>query len=482
MVRIPPTSLIIFGSTGDLMAKKIIPALFHVFREDHLPANFNVIGVGRREWGDQEFRAHVREALASGKGGAPNTEELERFLGLFSYERVRFDAEGDYKTLSESLDRRDSERGATNRLLYLAVPPDLFPVIFDHPSFRDMVRESSSHASMRVIVEKPFGRDAASAALLEKSLATCFTEDQIYRVDHYLTKEILQGIPPFRFANNLFEHNWHGGAVSSIHIRLWETLGVENRGNFYDPVGALRDVGQNHVLEMLALTTMDQPARSENLREKRAEIIESLRTPAPDEMAASSYRAQYRGYRDIAGVKPDSSTETYFKIVAHLDHPRWKGIPIVMESGKRMHEKRKEIIVRFKGPYENTVAFRLEPRDEIVVGFLAKKPGIFEKELESRSLRFQLNDDEGRTQYVSEYGKMILGAAAGDKELFVSREEVAATWAFTDAFTSAWERNAVPLASYQPDTEEPVNDSEFIEQGLESPDPTFGPTRSKSSS
>ncbi len=460
-----PTSLIIFGATGDLMAKRIVPALFYLFENEKLPLNFNVVGVSRRDINDNDFREVVAGIVLKHSRGTVDHRRLDRFLDIFTYSPVTFEEEAGYQKLNEVLKMRERASGKTNRLLYLAVPPKLFPVILERKGFRDIVQSGSTGGlSARVIVEKPFGTDGISAEAMEKDLATCFSEDQIYRVDHYLTKDILQNIAEFRFGNKLFEHNWNKDTIESIRIRLWETMGVENRGNFYDHIGAFRDVGQNHMLEILALLTMEEPetASADEIREKRLEILSALQAPTENEMTKETFRAQHEGYKTIPGVDPGSQTETYFAVRAKLNTPRWSGVPIIMEAGKRMHEARKEIIVTFHSPYQNTVIFRMEPREEVVIEFLSKKPGILESGTEKREFHFKLHETETHTQYVAEYGKMILDAIEGDPKLFVSADEVRATWAFTDPIIAAWEKNLVPLMTYAPDTDEAATASQFI--------------------
>lgn len=453
----PPTTLVIFGATGDLTTRKIIPALFYLFERGRLANNFSVIGASRRPMSENDFREFVATVITRGARETVDQRNLDRFLDLFTYSQVQFEDERGYQELTETTNTKDRAQGKSNRLLYLAVPPAVFPTILNHEGFRAFVEKSAVGGRMaRVIVEKPFGVDGESAEVLEEMLAKCFTEEQIYRVDHYLTKDILQTISDFRFENNLLEHVWNNTAIESIHIRLWETIGVESRGNFYDQLGAFRDVGQNHILEMLALTTMEAPKTlgAEDIQKARTELLNNLRAPKEDKMFEHTFRAQHEGYRSITGVAEDSMTETYFHIRAEIDTQRWQGVPIFIEAGKRMHEARKEIIVTFKAPYENRVIFRMEPREEMLIEFVSKKTGILETGLEKRAFKFKLHEIEARSQYIAEYGKMILDAVEGQQGLFIGREEIKATWRFTDQIMKAWENNHVPLASYVPGTDE----------------------------
>lgn len=459
MTESPPTSLIIFGATGDVMSKKLVPALFYLFDQGRLPVNFSVIGVARRPLTNASFREFVETTVQKYGHETADSRAVDKFLDIFTYEHIQFDNENDYHRLAETLNQRDRIRGKTNRLLYLAVPPSLFPVIYEKEGFREIVKSGSVGGFItRVIIEKPFGTDLESANVLEGGLAACFSQKQIYRVDHYLAKDILQSIMDFRFRNNLLEHNWNAEGIESIRIRLFETLGVENRGSFYDTTGAFRDVAQNHMLEMLALVTMDAPSdfSADSIRSKRTEILQKIYTPKETGVAETTFRAQHDGYRDIEGVNENSQTETFFSVSLWIDTPRWRGVPIILEAGKRMPEQRKEIIVTFRKPHENSIVFRLEPQEEVVIRFLTKKRGIFETGVETRKFRFSLNESETRTQYIAGYAKMILDAIAGDQKLFLGADEVRATWAFTDAILSAWEKNLVPLERYTPSTDEAI--------------------------
>lgn len=463
MTQSHPTSLIIFGATGDVMAKKLVPALFYLFEEGRLPTNFSVIGVARRPMSIAVFHEFIENAILKNVREVNDQRAVDKFLDIFTYEQIQFDSEGDYQRLAEALNQHDRVRGKTNRLLYLAVPPELFPVIYEKEGFREIVKSGSLGGfTTRVIIEKPFGTNLESANVLEGGLAACFSQKQIYRVDHYLAKDILQSLIDFRFKNNLLEHNWNAEGIESIRIRLFETLGVESRGNFYDQTGAFRDVGQNHMLEMLALVTMDDPRdfSAEAIRAKRTEILKHIHIPSEEEVVKTTFRAQHEGYLDIPGVNPASDTETFFSVLLSIDTPRWKNVPIILEAGKRMTEQRKEILVTFRKPHENSIVFRLEPQEEVVIRFITKKRGIFETGVETRKFRFSLHEGETRTQHIAGYAKMIADAIAGDQKLFLGADEVRATWAFTDAILSAWKKNLVPLVTYTPSTDEVISAAE----------------------
>ncbi len=464
-----PTVLVVFGATGDLMQKKIIPALYSLFITDRLPKFFQIVAYARRPLTDIDYRDHVQAALSHYYKDQLDEAKLSTFLERFSYHQGTFESLVDYTNLAEHLGRIDGEwRVCSNKLFYLSVPPHYYDQIFDHLKSSHLTDPCSDEVGWtRVLVEKPFGDDLATARRLDTKLAELFKEEQIYRIDHYLAKEMLQNILSFRFSNNLFESAWDSRSIERIEIRLLEDIGVEDRGSFYDGVGALRDVGQNHLLQMLALVTMEHPQSYSPaaVRQARAEAISHIRSLTDEEIPDRTYRAQYEGYRQIQGVRADSATETYFKVCTSLNSARWAGVPIVLESGKRMGQVLKEIIVTFKHPqpclcppeqerhYQNRVVFQLAPEESIRISFFSKKPG-FTMEMEERSFEFCLNQGtKPRAQYVEEYAKLLLDSICGDQTLFISTEEVKAMWQAIDPIVQAWERNRVPLHSYPSGTE-----------------------------
>ncbi len=459
-----PTVLTVFGATGDLMARKIVPALFYLRGKGELPERYAVVGFSRRDWSDDDLRDRVREMLLAAYPDTP-AEECEEFCARFTYVRGTFAEEEGYDALASHLRGIDDAWGAcASKLFYLAVPPEHYRTILERLAGSGLTEPCSElEGWTRVLVEKPFGNDAGTSRELDELLGGLFREEQIYRIDHYLAKEMLQGIMNFRFTNNLFEAGWGRDAIESIDISLLESIGVEKRGRFYDGVGALRDVGQNHLLQMLALITMEQPAARgpAAIRQARAELLRSLRPPTESEVAHASFRAQHDGYAEIEGVEPGSDTETYFRLRFEMTGRRWSGVPVTIEAGKRLGPARKEIVVRFRHPhpclcergghFQNEVVFRLEPTESIEIVFWAKKPG-FTAEVERRTFDFFLYEKAEKAQYVEEYAKLLLDAIDGDQTLFVSTDEVAAMWEFIDPVTRAWAADAVPLERYEPDS------------------------------
>lgn len=470
-----PTVFIIFGATGDLMTKKIVPALFNLYINDKLPKLFRIIGFSRRDIDQGQFRKYVSDILKNQKSRKHKISQIDDFLNLISYKQGNFDTKDAYKSLAADLGIIDDGWNAcSNKLFYLAVPPKFYRTIFEHLAESGLtIPCGPDEGWTRVLVEKPFGHDLKTAEALDLLLGQLFKEEQLYRIDHYLGKEMLQNILSFRFANSLFEGMWNNQHVKKIEVRLLEREGVEGRGPFYDGVGALRDVGQNHVLQMLSLVTMDRPKTfdSEDVRQKRAELFSYLKLLSQDEIKTKTYRGQYKGYRQVEGVKPKSETETYFKVVTEIQNERWLGVPIILEGGKKLPAK-KEIIVTFRAlqnpsskirELENKVIFSLEPKEEIIVEFWAKKPGL-KNELQKERLTYLFRDQRKRAQYIEEYEKLLLDCIIGNQLLFVSTEEVRHTWLFTDPIIQAWQNNLIPLEIYDPNRKKILQESMAIEQ------------------
>lgn len=473
-----PTILVVFGATGDLVKKKILPALFNLFLEGKLPTMFKVVGFSRRSFSREDFEKYIFEATAKYRGA--NAKICGAFCKPFSYQQGVFEKLDGFRALEKRLLAIDNEWGVcANKLFYLAVPPKFYKTIFKKLAASGLTKPCSPEEGWsRVLVEKPFGKDLETAKKLDTLLGALFKEEQIYRIDHYLAKEMLQNILAFRFSNNLFENSWDNTLIEKITIRLWEKIGVEDRGGFYDSVGALQDVGQNHFLEMLALITMENPTdfNDRAIREKRRQALETLVPPSAREIKKFSFRAQYAGYRTIEGVAPNSRRETYFKIRAFLDSPRWRGVPTVLEGGKRLKEQRKEIVVWLKHPtpclcpkdakdhYQNKIVFTLEPQEGVTFELWRKRPGLA-FEIERKDCLCSFREEVKMTQYTEEYEKLLYDCIVGDQTLFASSGEVEVMWRFIDPIVKAWKKSAVPLNAYEPDSDQPMRESRWIDEG-----------------
>jgi len=463
MPSFAPTIIILLGATGDLTKRKIFPALAHLLQKNLLPPKIAIIGFSRRPLTDKEFEKHGDESLASFARKKLPRGIKKQFLSSLSYTQGNFQNKDDFDTLAKNLALIDTKWGVcTNKLFYLAVPPEFYKTIFENLAMAKLTKPCGDPNWTRVIVEKPFGKDLKTAQEIDRVLGTVFKEEQIYRIDHYLGKEVVQNILAFRFSNNLFEKIWDRHSIEHIEVKLNETIGVEQRGAFYDGLGAFRDIGQNHLLQMLALVTMEHPGNftSASIREKRLEALENITPPRDSAMRESTLRAQYKGYRDIKGVRPMSMTETYFIIKTTARSGRFEGIPITIEGGKRLKKEEKEIAITFRhedsclcprggSHYKNIIFFRVGRPEGITIRFFAKKigPGM---EIEPREFHFNFHEsnDDASKEHVGEYERLLLDGIRGDQTLFVGTKEVAAMWNFVDPIMRAWENDLVPLRAY----------------------------------
>lgn len=459
-----PTIFVIFGATGDLMRRKLAPGLFHLYQKGHLPKLFQVVGFAKDELSSEQFRAQVGEIVKAKAPGAA-AEEIEKFARFFVYQQGLFEEKQGYQRLAEFLGRKDGEwRVCANKLFYIAASPQFYEMLFRQLADSGLTEPCSPEEGWtRVIVEKPFGKDLQTAQKLDQLLGKLFREEQIYRIDHYLGKETVQNILAFRFSNSFLEPAWDSRAIERIHIALLETEGIEERGGFYDGIGALRDVGQNHILQLLALFCMENPGTfgADEVRKKRSEILRSLNIWKRGDVEKMTVRGQYEGYRREKGVEANSQTETYFRIETYLENRRWKGVPITLESGKGMDENRVEVAVTFRHPspclcpegkhYQNVLRYRIQPREGIRISFLVKRPGA-EMILEEKDFLFDYKAAFGVEEVADAYERLLLSVIRGDQTLFVSTEEITAEWEFVDPILQAWQENKVPLQVYQKNT------------------------------
>ena len=453
-----PTVFVVFGATGDLSQRKLLPALFDLYLKAALPEEFRVIGFARREWSDEEFREFAREVLAVRQ--AHPTDQLEGFLERLQYQSGEFDQPENYAKLEGLLRSIDAEWGAcSNKLFYLAVPPIAYETILTRISESGVARScSDGEGWTRILIEKPFGRDILTARHLDALLAELFQEEQIFRIDHYLAKETLQNILAFRFANRIFEPVWDNEEIERVELRVWEMVDVAERGSFYDDIGALRDVGQNHLLQMLALVAMEQPEtlRDTDIRSRRAEVLRRVRLL--DGPRENVWRGQYEGYQHEKGVMSESMTETAFRLHASVDTDRWRGVPFILESGKAMKERRAEIVVVFKAPrhcwselhcavgQNNRIVFEIQPHERASLRVWVKQPGIA-SEIIAQDWHFDAVPRESDVGLVADaYEKILFDAIMGDQTLFASTEEVQAAWAFITPILERW--HGLPLHRY----------------------------------
>ena len=446
-----PTTLVIFGATGDLAKRKLFYALFSLFKQGMLPKKFKIVGFAKSELSDEDFQ---KFALRSSKSKDKALVKNATFQsGLFE------DLEA-YKKLGEILLETDKQfNTCSNKLFYLAVAPKYYKTIFENLARSGLtISCSDGEGWTRVLVEKPFGEDAQTAQELDDLLAKLFREEQIFRIDHYLARETMQNILTFRFSNRIFEPLWNNQYIDRVELKLLEKEGVGERGTFYDEIGALRDVGQNHMLQMLALIAMGHPQRFDTvaIRRERAKILEALRPIKENEVDKYTTRGQYAGYKKLPGVRAGSKTETYFKLKVYVDNARWSGTPFYIEAGKGMKENVVELNVYFKEAtpcfcppphkghkHQNKLSFQVKPRERIVLRFWAKKPGLT-NDIEPKNLAFEYGGRKTPETQAEAYEKVLFDCIQGEQMLFTSTEEVAASWRFIMPILSAWQKNKTP--------------------------------------
>ncbi|KKQ66793.1 MAG: Glucose-6-phosphate 1-dehydrogenase [Candidatus Daviesbacteria bacterium GW2011_GWA2_38_24] len=424
-------NFVIFGITSNLAQIKLIPALYDLAEANMLPANTNIIGISRHPKDFRELQDYFKEVLSQENRHHQHKIKPEVFEILTkNISHVAGHAEDAklYRDLEDHLSKLNTNTEHANTIFYLATYPELYEKIFSN--LKNFGLNKSDKGWVRVIIEKPIGNDLQSAKQLNNLLSEYFTEDQIYRLDHYLGKETLQNILTFRFANNIFEHLINKDHIDHIQVSALEDFGIGQRGGYYDSVGALKDVGQNHQLQMVAFATMDRPLHftSEEITKKRIEILKSL-VPMPNKVVFG----QYKGYKEEKNINPNSQTDTYYALKSEIENERFKGVPIYVRAGKKLKETVTEISIVFKATKPNVLIYRIQPNEGIVLKILTKKPG-HTLELEETYMQFCYHDYGNALP--DAYERLISDAINGDQTFFNHAEEVEAQWAFIDPLAS----------------------------------------------
>lgn len=446
-------SIVIFGATGDLAARKLFPSVFDLAEHGHLPGEYRVIGTGRSDLSHEEFRRKVRSSLTeSPAGGEPREAALEAFLKRIFYVRLDIpEAEGYHRLYREIMEASGQSGVCTHLLYYLAVSPGLLPEVVRHLETAGLGGKNLPCKGWRkIVVEKPFGRDLESARRLNAALGEVFREDQIFRIDHYLGKETVQNILVFRFSNGIFEPLWNRHYISNVDITIAEDFGIRGRGAFYEEAGLLRDIIQNHALQLLASVAMEPPVdlSADAVRDEKSKVLRSIRRHTAEDAGNAFVLGQYEGYREERDVDSDSRVETFAAIRFHVDNWRWQGVPFYVKAGKNLRERRTRIVVTFKCPPQNffgpadtcsytsnQVIMTIQPEETIALRFGAKRPGeAFETD--PVYMRFDYRDSfpgEGLTAY----HRLLLDAISGDQMNFIRQDSVEHAWEIVDAIRHA---------------------------------------------
>src|SRR5437016_2760692 len=453
-----PCAIVIFGATGDLAHRKLIPALYNLAAAGELPPAVTVIGFARRPKTDDEFRDELAETTKRFSRQPVRDEIWKTFAQSLSYHQSEFDDEEGYQSLTKRLEQVDKERGTRgNRLFYFAAAPEQFEPILKNLKAAGLNKPKEGSWA-RVIIEKPFGRDLSSAQELNRVVSNSFAEDQTYRIDHFLGKETAQNILVLRFANAIFEPIWNARYIDHVQITAAETLGVEGRSGYYETAGALRDMVQNHLLQLLCLVAMEAPTdlSADSSRDEKVKVVRCLRRMTTDEVSSDVVRGQYAegaingksvpGYRSENNVDPKSMTDTFVALRLNIDNWRWWDVPIYMRVGKRLPKSGTEISVHFKkAPFvlfnketneANVLVIRIQPDEGISLRMQAKMPGTSFR-IEPVKMDFHYGTSFGKASPEA-YERLLLDAMSGDATLFARRDEVEEAWAFIDIIENAW--------------------------------------------
>ena len=476
--RIPePCAITIFGASGDLTERKLIPALYALAANRYLPEQVAIVGVARTPSSDAEFRKTMRAAVEEHGREPFRTDVWESLEAGMRYVATDFTAEGGEQPLVEVLNELDEKRGTLgNRVYYLAIPPGII-----EPTVVQIGKNRATSGWTRLIVEKPFGRDAASARELNQLLTQHFDESEIYRIDHYLGKETVQNMLVLRFGNGIFEPIWNRLMVDHVQITVGESLGIEGRAGFYEQAGAIRDIFQNHLLQLVALTAMEPPSdfTSESVRNEKVKVLRSIHTPAPKDVVRGQYGPGFvegeevPGYRQEKGVSPDSLTESYVAAKLHVDNWRWADTPIYIRTGKRLPRRETTIAVQFKRaphpPFEidqagalrpNVLLLHIQPDEGISLGMSAKAPG---HGMTIRPVHMDFwYGGAFRSGLPEAYERLILDCMLGDATLFTRADEVEEQWGLVDAIVAAWNRERPAFPNYAAGTWGPAAGDELL--------------------
>jgi len=465
-----PCAIVIFGATGDLTHRKLIPALYNLAADGELPAGVAIVGFARRNKSDDEFRRDLEEATRKFSRQPVRDEIWKTFAQSIVYHQSEFDDESGYKSLAKRLDEIDKNYGTRgNRLFYFAAAPDQFEPILKHLKAAGL-NETCEGSWARIIVEKPFGTDLDSARELNRIIRNSFTEEQTYRIDHFLGKETAQNILVLRFANAIFAPLWNTHYVAHVQITAAETLGVGTRAGFYERAGALRDMVQNHLLQLLCLIAMEPPTdlAAGSIRDEKVKVVRSLRRWSRNEIAANVVRGQYTagaihgepvvGYRQEQNVNPDSQTETFVALRLFIDNWRWADVPVYMRVGKRLPKSETDISIHFKKAPAvlfnkdlsdlNVLVIRIQPDEGISLRIHAKVPGTSFR-IEPVKMDFHYGTSFGKPSPEA-YERLLLDAMSGDATLFARSDEVEEAWAFIDPIEEAWHANDAPELFFYP--------------------------------
>ena len=465
------TVIVIFGVTGDLARRKLIPSLFSNFVKQRLPRELQIVGVGRREWTDDTLIDHAYDALQEFATPAVDADAWNGFKALLSYCKVNLPQPDTYQNLKDHLDCLDN--GSCNRLYYLSIAPEFYEDVVANLGRLDMVRENGGWR--RIVIEKPFGYDLRSAHSLNEAVHSVFDESQVYRIDHYLGKETAQNILFMRFANTIFEPIWNRSHISNVQVTVAESVDVGTRAGYYDKSGVMRDMVQNHLLQLLSLIAMEPPSSFDGnaLRNEKVKVLQSARPVR----LCDTVRAQYDGYCRADGVAKDSITPTYAAVRLFIDNWRWKDIPFYLRSGKALHSKTTQVNIQFKRPpnsifelaasgdlSRNMLSICIQPDEGMHLTIQAKIPD--QQIAKSVDMELHYEDAFVADNLPDAYERLLLDAINGDAALFIRSDEIESAWQIVDPIIEGWESDSAtpPMQSYQVGSWGPAAAAELLER------------------
>jgi glucose-6-phosphate 1-dehydrogenase len=487
--RLPasPTTLVIFGATGDLARRKLLPALYNLAHDGALPERFHLVGVARREKAHEDFRRECEQAIRQYSRRAPHKDVLRGLLAEAKYVPGTFDDESVYASVEGILEEFDERAGeALGRIYYLSTAPAFFPLIIEALGRQGLAHDE--HASVRVVIEKPFGSSLQSASELNRHVLDVFDESQVFRIDHYLGKETVQNMLAFRFANGMFEPLWNRNYIDYVQITAAEDIGIEGRAGYYDKAGALRDLIQNHMLQLLCNVAMEPPVvfNAEQVRNEKVKVLRAIQQPTPEETEGMSARGQYTaghvggedvpGYLEEDGVAPHSTTETYAALRLDVDNWRWAGVPFYLRAGKRLARKVTEIAVTLKsvphlafsqdgslGVRPNQLVLTVQPNEGVSLQIGAKIPGT---RMSIRPVNMEFNYGTAfLSQSPEAYERLIMDVMLGDPTLFTRNDEVEAQWAVCQPILDSWQEQKTPLPNYEAGSQGPLEAERLLLPG-----------------